>query len=79
MRLVSIKNGRDFNYDTSRLVIYESTEETTKEAIHVIRAVENISGAEMQIAKSFNKTEIEGKMREIADAYAKGQKVYFVD
>lgn len=79
MRIVSFKQGRDFNYDTTRLFLFETSEETSKEPIYVLRAVENLSGSDIQVAKSFNRTEVEGKMREISDAYAKGQKVFMVD
>ena len=79
MRIVSIKQGRDFNYDTTRLFLFETAEETSKEPIYVLRAVENLSGADIQVAKSFNRVEVEGKMREILDAYERDQKVFYVD
>lgn len=79
MRIVSVKQGRDFNYDTTRLFLFETSEETSKEPIYVLRAVENLSGADIQVAKSFNRVEVEGKMREILDSYERDQKVFYVD
>lgn len=80
MRLVSLKQGRDFNYDTTTVFSFSTHErENSPEEIHVLRAVESVSGKDIQIAKSFNKAEIEGKMREILNAYESDQKVYFVD
>ena len=80
MRLVSLKQGRDFNYDTTTVFSFSTHErENSPEDIYFVRAVESISGKDMQIAKSFNKEEVEGKMREIVNAYESNQKVYFVD
>jgi hypothetical protein len=80
MRIVSFKQGRDFNYDTTNIFSFSTHErEGSPEEIYVLRAHESISGKDMQIAKSFNKSEIEGKMREIVIAYEKGEKLFVVD
>ena len=61
MRLVSLKQGRDFNYDTTNIFSFSVKEnEGYGEEIYVLRAHEGISGKDMQIAKSFNKSEIRG-------------------
>lgn len=81
MRLVSLKQGRDFNYDTTNIFSFSVKEnEGYGEEIYVLRAHEGISGKDMQIAKSFNKSEIESKMKEIIAAYeSNNTKVFYVD